>query len=104
MNEWDIQEAVQRYAKHPVLSKATILLKDLMELTNQVSDGWPYWTKPCHAANKLIELVQAAEDDRYKSVKSKEPTEADLRKAVAPIKAFMTKNKRDGWPELKFPC
>ena len=106
MNEWDIEQAVSLHRNHPILSKATKLLQDLMNLTNQVSDGWPYWSKPCRAARKLQELIQA-NDPRTKKWDAPEVTEADLKRAVAPIKTLLTKEAavfaRAGYT-LSLPC
>ena len=103
MNEWDIQEAMRLHARHPVLSKATSLLYALMILADSVSDGWPYWTKPCRAARKLQELIQANHPYTRKR-DAPAPTEADLKRAVAPIKAFLKKNRKADWPTLNLPC
>jgi hypothetical protein len=104
MNQWDIEEAVQRHARHPILSKATRLLYDLMNLANEVSDGWCYWPKPCRAAKKLQELIQA-NDPRTKKWDAPEVTEADLKAAIAPIKAFMTREAKNlKGKTLNFPA
>jgi len=109
MNEWDIEQAardvfrVRDDASRKVLADAVQLLYDLKELTNQVSDGWAYWPKPCRAAKKLQELIQAG----IPSPRNFDPpavTVADLKKAVAPIKTFLTKNRKDNWPTITLPC
>ncbi len=88
MNEWEIDQSVVRHAKHPVLSKATKLLYDLKNLVNQHSDGWAYWRAPVKAAAKLMALIETPEL----------ATEADLKRAMTPIKSFCTRHK------LTFPC
>ena len=92
MNQSDIEEAKATHAQHPILSKATKLLYDLMNLADSVSDGWAYWPKPSRAAKKLQELIRA-NDPRTKKWDAPAVTEADLKRAVAPIKAFLTKEK-----------
>lgn len=87
MNEGEIEQAVAQYRNDPVLSRATRLLQDLMELANQVSDGWCYWPKPCRAAKKLQELIQRGRDRSFRA------TEDDLKAAVTPIKAFLTRER-----------
>jgi hypothetical protein len=94
MNQWDIEQAVAMHRNHPILSKATKLLQDLMYLANEVSDGWCYWPKPCRAAKKLQELIQA-NDVRSKKWDAPEVTEKDLKAAIAPIKAFMTREAKN---------
>jgi hypothetical protein len=65
-----------------------------MYLANEVSDGWCYWPKPCRAAKKLQELIQA-NDVRSKKWDAPEVTEKDLKAAIAPIKAFMTREAKN---------
>jgi len=104
MNEYDIEEAVRLHARHAILSKATKLLHDLMRLADSVSDGWAYWPKPCRAAKKLQELIRD-NDPRTKKWDAPAVTEADLKKAVAPIKAFLTKEKGNlQGKTLTLPC
>lgn len=105
MNEYDIEEAKSRHRRHPVLSKATVLLFDLMTLANSVSDGWPYWTKPSHAARKLMELIERGTANSLNNYTAPEVTEADLKKAVAPIKSFLTREKANlKGHTLNLPC
>jgi hypothetical protein len=84
MNEWDIEEAQVRYSRHRIKRWAARIIKDLMNLTNTVSDGWPYWSAPCKSAAQLIAVVEDMEN----------PTEADLRKALSPIKAMFTRTAK----------
>lgn len=106
MNEGEVEEALNRHRNHAVLSKATRLLYDLMNLANSVSDGWCYWPKPCRAAKKLQELIQGYEKAKRASYPpAVEPTEADLKKAVAPIKAFLTREAKNlQGKTLNLPC
>ena len=89
MNEWDIIDAQRQLAKHPILGKATTLLYDLMTLTNEVSDGWAYWPKPCRAARQLQALIQRGIEHQRYPRDTVVITDAELRKALAPIKAFL---------------
>lgn len=98
MNEYDIEDAVRQFSNTDtpnLLAGATTLLR-LMQWTNRNSDGWPYWTKPTTAARKLMELLQNA--DRFDPV---DVTDAELKRAYTPIKAFLTKQGADH--ELVFP-
>lgn len=81
MNESEIDESVFRYQRHPVLGKATRFLADYRDEVNSNSDGWPYWG--AKAAARLMELIHNARD--------REPTEAEIRKAIGPIRSFCTK-------------
>jgi hypothetical protein len=81
MNEWEIEEEMNRYQNHPVIGKATRFLRAFVNEVNAHSDGWPYWSRPLHAAERLMRLI-----------KDGQATEQDLRKALTPIKAFMTRH------------
>ena len=84
MNQWEVEAAVNRYAcrtVHPVLSRASRTLRALVEETNAHSDGWRCWPPPCRAAKKLQELVLAGG----------QPTEAQYKAALTPIKAFYSR-------------
>lgn len=80
MNEWDIAESVVRFARHPVLGPATRFLQCYRDEVNRVSDGWPYWSPPVKAAAHLITLIQRGD-----------ASHAEVRRALGPIKAFMTR-------------
>lgn len=85
MNEYEIDEAVHRYAtnpNYPVLSAAVQTLANLKNWANSISDGWCYWPKPVRAARQLQELIQ----------KRAEPTVAEYTKALTPIKRLLTKH------------
>jgi hypothetical protein len=82
MNEYEIDFAVEHHASHPVLAKATKLLAAYRDEINRNSDGWPYWSIAVKAAAKLMVLIQSGN-----------ATDADLRRAGVPIKAFCTRHK-----------
>ena len=90
MNEWDIDDAaryfVVRRDEFPNLMRGAMVLHRLMVWTNNNSDGWPYWTKPGRASAKLQALV----GDRRHRING-DITEQELRKALTPIKAFLTR-------------
>lgn len=89
MNEWDIDNAVRRFTQGdtPILRRAALTLQNLMEWTNRNSDGWCYWRKPTAAAEKLMALIEGV--DRWDAV---DVAEADLKKALTPIKSFCTRH------------
>jgi hypothetical protein len=58
MNDYDIMNAQQRFASHPVLGKAVQFLAAFKEQVDNCSDGWAYWKCPVQAAKKLMELIQ----------------------------------------------
>lgn len=96
MNEWDVQDAVRDFGHDPVLGPLARTLGNLMDWANHNSDGWAYWPKPARAANKAMEILSAAKTQYYRMDFSYvEPTPADVRKALAPIKAFRTRQGAD---------
>lgn len=97
MNEYEIQDALRRVDPdvEPVLAEAVVAVANLAEWANRNSDGWCYWPKPCRAAKSLIEAIQAHQDwerSQYQHPrKGAEITPAALKRALAPIKAFLTR-------------
>ena len=91
MNEMEIEDAVRRYRDHELLGPATRTLQNLCDAVNRNSDGWPYWSKPVRAAEKLQQLIQG-EDRRtaYFDEVREDVTADGLKKAYAPIKRFRT--------------
>lgn len=94
MNTYDIDDAAQRFANHPVLGPATQTLANLRDAADANSDGWAYWPKPARAAAKLMDLIETAKLDWYRGGEPK-TTEAQLRKAYAPLKALRTRTGLD---------
>jgi hypothetical protein len=86
-NDFDIQRARQRFANSPVLNQATALLQNVAIDADANSDGWAHWPAPCRACRQLIELI----DSHYLLRLPNDATEAQLRKAAAPIKAFYSR-------------
>src|SRR5256885_2706593 len=81
-NDFEIEQAVQRYQSHPVLGKAARMLAAVANDANQNSDGWAHWPLPCRACKQLMTLLTNGA-----------ATEAEYRKALAPIRAFYTRVK-----------
>ena len=65
MNEYEIDEARDRYRDHPTLGPATQTLANLCIAANANSDGWAYWPKPCRSAAKLQALIQGDRMSRF---------------------------------------
>lgn len=96
MNDYDIEEAAERFADHPLLGPATATLDNLRRAVNRNSDGWPYWRAPSAAAAKLMKLI---EGDRTRSRfddEREDVTEKALKAAYVPIKSFRTRHAKDG--------
>jgi hypothetical protein len=96
MNEGEIDEAVRRYRRHPVLGPATETLSSLREATNRHGDGWAYWPKPVRAAAKLMELIEGDRANAFRDEARLDVTEAKLKAAYVPIKAFRTRCLKEG--------
>ena len=90
MNEFDIEEAQARWATHPTLGPATRFLARFAAEVNAHSDGWPYWSLPVKSAAKLMTVIQDA-NTRWRDGRSVETSAEDVRQALVPIKAFMTR-------------
>lgn len=79
----------------PNATKAAMILYRLMRWTNENSDGWPYWAKPSNASQKLQRIV----GDRFKiygrSPENEDITDTELRSALSPVKAFLTRQNID---------
>lgn len=97
MNRWEVDDACERYATHPILGPATQTLRNLMDWTDSHSDGWAYWPKPTRAAKRLMELIQR--DGRARTwIEERERndvTAAEYKAALKPIKAFRTRQNAD---------
>ncbi len=88
MNRYELERAAMTFPPetYPNLARANLTVMRLANWADRNSDGWAYWPKPARAANKLMELLQTA--DPWEPV---DITGAELRKASAPIKAFLTR-------------
>lgn len=87
LNEHEIRTAFRRYApagEDEVLTAAATTLFNLMDWTNDHSDGWPYWRKPAHVSAKLQALI-------YKG----KATAEEYKQALIPVKAFRTRQRAD---------
>lgn len=91
MNEYEIDEALDRTVEDTNLETAARILYRLKQWTNSHSDGWPYWKKPANAATKLMSLLQD-ERGRLRDGSEDDITEAELKAALTPIKSFLTRH------------
>jgi len=91
MNDYDIQIAGHRHGCHPVLGKAVRFLAAFKDEVDSHSDGWAYWRAPLKSAVKLMTLIQNGGD----------PTEAQFKAALSPIKSFYT--RRGDAAGMSFP-
>jgi hypothetical protein len=94
MNDYDIEFAVRRFtrASKPNRLALALVVQNLAEETNWVSDGWAYWPKPCRAANRAIELIESTTNAANDEQERYDITDAEMLAAVRPIKAFLTRH------------
>lgn len=96
MNRYEITEALGLDAEDfPVALKAARILDRLRHWADSNSDGWHSWPKPGKAADRLMVELKAAMESRYRHPYDADITEADLRRALTPIKSFLTKQGVD---------
>jgi hypothetical protein len=86
MNTYDIDEAAYRLRTGPI-GEAAQFLKRFKDEVNRVSDGWAYWPPPVRAAAKLMDIVESGRG----GIAVMTVTAVDVKKAMTPIKAFMTR-------------
>ena len=94
MNDYDLHFARSRFtrATKPNRLALVMVVDNLREQTNLVSDGWAYWSKPCRAAAKAIALIESrtnAENDEQERV---DITDEEMKAAVRPIRSFLTRH------------
>ena len=104
-NEYEIDTWRLRFDDEPTLLCGVLTLRSLVDGVNSCSDGWPYWAAPCRAAQKLIGMLREAERSYWRRGEDVTVTEADLKAAYRPIKAFVTRyGARYGFTvDLYFP-
>ena len=90
MNDYDIQNALDHFQSDPTLGPAVRFLSAFKEEVDSHSDGWAYWKAPVAAAGQLMTLIQNAMNGA-RTGKRTPVTPQDIAKAMAPIKAFMTR-------------
>lgn len=92
MNEFEIENALDRWSDHPVLGPATRTLSNLKDAANANSDGWAYWPKPARSAAKLMEMIEGDGTWAARESVDERATPAAYRAALAPIKSFRTRS------------
>lgn len=88
----EIEWAYSRHHACPNVRKGVRLLYRLMLAVNQQSDGWAYWAAPRRSAESLVKLLRSSGNLFYGSRGT--VTAAELRKAVAPIRAMVTRQSK----------
>jgi N12 class adenine-specific DNA methylase len=94
MNEGEVDENIDRFKNHPLLGQVTNWLGAYRDAVNENSDGWAHFG--ASVAKPLMGLIHQS-DPRNSNYWTKhggtiEATEAEIKAAIAPIKAFATKH------------
>lgn len=106
MNEHEVGEMVRmledQSTEAPNLYAGARVLEALVDWTNSVSDGWPYWNPPSKAAKTLQQeihdrsyAIRFGNDRDGTALEDLDLSPAMLTKALKPIKAFLTKQGVD---------
>lgn len=97
LNEYDI-DMLQREIdadETPNLRAGVDVIAELCDWVNANSDGWPYWRKPQAAAKRLSDLLYEAQMQLYRG-NVDDIDRATLKKALTPIKSFLTRQGAKG--------
>lgn len=99
MNEYDIENALRTYGSEISGGEATpnrahlaAVVARLARWADRNSDGWAYWPKPCRAALKAIELIDARTWQERSDFLAKDATDLEVTIALRPIKSFLTRH------------
>jgi hypothetical protein len=89
MNDYDLEQARRRFTGLTMPNRLALVMvvDNLREQTDMVSDGWAYWPKPRRAADKAMALIDSSTFSVREDI-----TDAEMRAAVRPIKSFLTRH------------
>jgi len=98
MNEFDRADAVYRFTRAgmPNRLRAALVVDHLANWADYNSDGWAYWPKPSNAAKGLVALIQSNHQRGVGAQVRVDATDAELAAAMKPVKAFCTRQQREG--------
>ena len=96
-NEYEIQEMAHRAQANPELAPFGQIALRYVDIVNSNSDGWPYWSAASKSASRFLNSLHKLTTPHRYRYNEPMPTTADLRKALAPMKALLTKR---GLPPL----
>lgn len=97
MNEYDRTGAIYRFARAntPNRLALAVAVDSLATWADNNSDGWAYWPKPRQAAAKAIALIESRTNAENEAQERTDATDAEVKAALAPIKAFLTRQGVD---------
>lgn len=90
MNDYDIEQARRRFTGESMPNRLALALivDHLRDWADYNSDGWAYWPKPVRAAARAMEHIDSTTFRVTEDI-----SDAELRAAVRPIKAFLTRQR-----------
>ncbi len=86
-----VEDAVVLFRRDPVLGPAALALQAYKDAMNGMSDGWAYWSRGRKPTEKLQTIIEDAMLARHRNHPRREWTEADVRKALTPMKSAATR-------------
>jgi hypothetical protein len=97
MNDYDLDCARSRFGRGQTPNRLALVMvvDNLREWADSVSDGWAYWPKPARAADKAMTLINSRTSRENDEQERHDITEAEMLAAVRPIKAFLTKAAKE---------
>lgn len=97
MNEDEIDRALAITREHaPQFAPYAQFLSDWRDTVNSNSDGWPFWKAGANCAEKLQTAISKIVEHVVLSgsfPRPELPTEEELKKSLAPIRALATRHK-----------
>ena len=97
MNEYDLEDARSRFTGSTTPNRLALVMvvDNLREWADTVSDGWAYWPKPCRAAEKAISLIESRTYAENLAQEDNDISDAEMLAAVKPIKSFLTRMAKE---------
>lgn len=94
MNDYDLAFARQRFTRATCPNRLALVLvvDNLREATDWVSDGWAYWSAPCRAADKAMTLIESRTNRENDEQERHDISDTELSVAVRPIRSFLTRH------------
>lgn len=93
----DLQDAIWRFGLcAPNRAHVARVVRNLATWANENSDGWAYWPSPRRAAANAVGEIHAYTTVERVAQEQKDISEAQVRRLLAPIKAFTTKQINRG--------
>jgi hypothetical protein len=97
MNDYDLDYARARFTRSATPNRLALVMvvDNLREWADSVSDGWAYWPKPARAADKAMALIESRTYAENQRQEAEDITDAEMLDAVKPIKAFLTRMAKE---------